>query len=159
MEIIETQTVDATAEMMKPGKRVRTKKSDKNYVNNEELTKAVKEWVKDKKTQKVGPMPNFVGECVMKLVNNFAHKRNFSGYSYLDDMKSEALLTCIKYAHNFNPEKSDNAFAYFTEIIKNSFKMSLNKEKYQQNIREKIVSENTDTSKYNYNNIDLDHGE
>ena len=157
MEQIETEI--PIENLMKPGKRTRTKKSDKNYVSNEELTKATKEWVKNKKTTGVGPMPNFIGECVMKLVENFAHKRNFSGYTYLNDMKSEALLTCVKYAHNFNPDKSDNAFAYFTEIIKNSFKMYLNKEKYQQNIREKIVSENTSTSMYNYKNINIDGDE
>lgn len=141
-------------------KRTRLKKTDNNYINNSEFTASISEWVETNKLNAMKkPMPDDVAISIMKLVNNFANKRNFSGYTYLDDMKSEALITCVKYAHNFNPEKSNNAFAYFTQIINNAFKMYLNKEKYQKSIKDKIMFDNDYVMKYNYNNISLDEDE
>jgi DNA-directed RNA polymerase specialized sigma subunit len=139
-------------------KRVRTKKSDKNYLNNKEFTDAVTEWILEnegKKKEDWSTMSNYIGESLIKLTNNFGHKRNFSGYTYLDDMKSVALLTCIQYAHNFDPKKSQNAFAYFTQIILNAFRMSLNKEQLQRDIKYKFISEESALSTHNYENICL----
>lgn len=137
-------------------KRTRLKKTDTNYINNSEFTKAVSEWSLYNRQNNVKmPMTDYMAVCILKLVNNFAHKRNFSGYTYIDDMKSEALITCVKYAHNFNPDKSDNAFAYFTQIIKNAFRMYLNTEKNQRNIKTRMIEEDLILSKYNYNNISL----
>jgi DNA-directed RNA polymerase specialized sigma subunit len=141
-------------------KRTRLKKTDNNYINNADFTESVSVWLQANKDDNIKrPMPTEVAESIMKLVNNFSNKRNFSGYTYLDDMKSEALITCVKYAHNFDPAKSNNAFAYFTQIINNAFKMFLNKEKYQKSIKDKIIFDSSHITKYNYNNINLEDEE
>jgi DNA-directed RNA polymerase specialized sigma subunit len=136
--------------VLKAGGKLREKRSDKIYLSNADLTAAVSDWVRGG-TDK--PIPNQIGIYLMLLVNRYGTNKNYSGYSYLEEMKSEALLTCIKYMHNFNPEKSNNAFAYFSMIIDNAFKMYLKKEKTQHKIKydqlDKVMHER------NYQNIDL----
>lgn len=70
-----------------------------------------------------------LGEIFVDLVDNYATKPNFSGYPYLEEMKSRAIFFLIKYSKNFNPEKSNNAFAYCTQIVKNAFIQVIKKEK------------------------------
>lgn len=142
---------------VKPVRKNRAANVDaKEYIDNKKMTECVSEWIKaisvlpDRKTWP--QMPNYLGECFIKIVNNYGNKVNFRNYSYLDDMKSDALLTCIKYAHNFNPEKSNNAFAYFTQITHYCFLQVMSKEKHQQEIKMKKINE---SSIYNYNNINL----
>ena len=60
---------------------------------------------------------------LLTIANKYSSKSNFYGYTWKDDMVSEAVCTCIRYLRNFNPEKSTNAFAYVTQIIKNAFKL------------------------------------
>ena len=95
--------------------------------------------------------------CPETEYGSFMARRNgciyLTGNTYLDEMKSEALFNCVKYCHNFNIEKSQNAFAYFTTYITNSFCQILAKEKYQANIKFKTISEQ---SVYNYDRINLD---
>jgi hypothetical protein len=143
--------------VVKPKKRGRPANADANaYINNETFTRTMTEWVasiqgiKDRK--KWPQMPNYVGECFMKIVDNYGNKSNFRNYTYLDMMKSEAILTCVKYAHNFNIEKSKNAFAYFTQVVHYCFLQILAKERLQNEIKFKAISEQ---SIYNYNSIDL----
>jgi hypothetical protein len=147
------------------------KKYKKNYINNADFTAAIAEWVAGYKQEKavfigekgtfIGPpMSNYIGECFMKLVEGCAKKPNFSGYTYIDEMKSEALLTCMKYAHNFNVEKSNNAFGYFTQYIINSFKGVLNAEKRISVTKFGYIKQLCDTSDhYDYKQIMFDDTE
>lgn len=144
----------STAE--KPKRISKQNPNGRHYISNKEFTKDVSEWIYRRREGSSEKMPDSVAISVMKLVENYGHKRNYSGYSYLEDMKGEALLTCVKYAHNFNPDKSQNAFAYFTQIIDNAFKGYLNKERTQHDIKFKFISEESQISKHNYNNIKLD---
>lgn len=99
-------------------------------------------------------MPPYVAECFMKLVDRIGSRPNFMGYTYLEDMKGDALLLCTKYAHNFNPERSNNAFAYFSQIIFNGFKQYLNKEKKYTTYKFELTKgEMTNSERINYNNI------
>jgi DNA-directed RNA polymerase specialized sigma subunit len=68
-----------------------------------------------------------------KLAENYAHLKCFRGYSYIDDMKMEAMLRCVKYIRSFDHINKKNPFAYFTTVVHNSFIQFLNKEKNQQN--------------------------
>jgi DNA-directed RNA polymerase specialized sigma subunit len=86
------------------------------YVKNDELLLEV---VKYKKT---GIISDLLGEMILSIAESYASKGSYAGYTWVSDMISEAVLTCIKYISNFNPEKSSNAFAYITQICKNSFK-------------------------------------
>lgn len=134
-------------------KKTKRNVNAKEYVNNKEMTRVISEWIYDVKRLKQKPvMPDYLGECFLKIVNNYGNKFNFRNYTYLEDMKSEALLTCIKYAHNFDPEKSNNAFAYFTQITKFCFLQIISKEKHQGDIKQKKINE---SSIYNYELINL----
>jgi len=89
----------------------------KNYINNEDLLTEV---IKFKEN---GVVSEELGKMLLVLANNYSFKGNFVGYTWREDMVGEAVLTCIKYLKNFNPEKSRNAFAYITQICKNSYKL------------------------------------
>jgi hypothetical protein len=162
---------DKQFETPKPSlKRVRMVKSSKNYVNNEEFTNELTSWIKEcrgmgclmccgikPQIPNMGhrkKMPDKMGLALMKIVENYGHRRNYSGYTYLEDMRSEALLTCMKYIHNFDRNKSDNAFSYVTAIIDNAFKNFLKREKKQRNIKFGSIEESA-LGKNNWNNIIL----
>lgn len=102
----------------------------KNYINNEDFANVVEKWINDSKEagERV-EIPYYMAECFLKIVKGLGSKKNFSGYTYILDMKSEAIEHCVKYADRFNVEKSRNAFAYFTQISFNAFIQMINKEK------------------------------
>ena len=138
-------------------KRVRTSPKDRDYISNKDFTNALAEWIasnkgKDKSTW--SRMPDYVGLCFMKLVDNYSNKGNWRNYSYKDEMKSEAILTCIKYASNFDISKTQNAFAYFTQIVHNSFLQILSKEKGYAELKNKAISESNPY--LDYKNIHLE---
>lgn len=142
---------------VKPKRRGRKPSATaKEYVNNAEMTRVISEWVLEiKKIEDRSNwprMPEYLGECFLKIVNNYGNKVNFRNYTYLEDMKAEALLSCIKYAHNFDPEKSQNAFAYFTQVTHTYFLQVMEREKKQAKIKMREISEQ---SIYNYDNIKL----
>ncbi|MBU0964686.1 sigma factor for late transcription, partial [Patescibacteria group bacterium] len=57
------------------------------------------------------------------IATNYANKGNFAGYTWKRDMINDAVYTCVRYAHNFDPNKQKvpNPFAYFTQICYHSF--------------------------------------
>lgn len=98
----------------------------KNYVNNKEFYKAMCEYIpRCRKAAEEGkprpPIPNFIGECLLLIANNLSKAPNFASYSYKDEMISDAIENCCRYIHNFNPDKNNNPFAYFTQTIKFAF--------------------------------------
>jgi len=114
---------------------------DTYYVTNAELIEEINTW-KDRlaKAQLNGEsMPGISDKLaimIMKIAKNLAKKGQFNGYTYKDDMISEAILTNIKYLQNFNSDKSKNPFAYITQICYNAFVQYINKEKKQAFIKE-----------------------
>jgi DNA-directed RNA polymerase specialized sigma24 family protein len=80
-------------------------------------------------------VPNYIGTCIYQIATRLATKPNFSGYSYKEDMISDGIENCLLYIGNFNPEKSKNPFAYFTQIIWYAFLRRIAKEKKQMYIR------------------------
>lgn len=79
----------------------------------------------------------YIGECIMMIATRLATRPNFVGYSYKDEMISDGIENCLAYIHNFNPEKSTNPFAYFTQIIYYAFLRRIQKEKKQLYIKHK----------------------
>ena len=116
----------------------------KNYINNAEfLTSIVQYKNRCQEAEESGdhqpPIPNYIGECIYKIATRLATKPNFSGYSYKEEMISDGLENAIQALGNFDPEKSSNPFAYFTQIIWYAFLRRIDKEKKQLYIKHKVV--------------------
>jgi len=108
----------------------------KQYVNNADFLKALADYkakdIENKKKKLPPPaIPNYIGECFMKIAEGLSHKPNFINYSYRDEMISDGIENCLMYFSNFDPEKSKNPFAYFTQIIYFAFLRRIQKEKKQ----------------------------
>lgn len=110
------------------------KKVKQEYVNNKDFLAALisyKELVeKSKKEDTARPrVPNYIGECIMKISTHLARKPNFINYTFKDDMIADGIENCLQYIDNFDPSKSSNPFAYFTQIIWYAFIRRIQKEK------------------------------
>lgn len=81
---------------------------------------------------------DYIGRCILDISERYATKAKFSGYSYLQEMKSDAIEDCIKYLHNFNPYMYKNPFAYITQIVHNAFIRRIQKEQKNQYIKMKL---------------------
>jgi len=120
------------------------RKKSEHYVNNKELLQALivyREKVADAKEKDL-PKPritNYLGECFLKIATHLSYKPNFVNYMFRDDMISDGIENCVQYIHNFDPEKSRNPFAYFTQIIHYAFLRRIQKEKKQLEIKTKII--------------------
>jgi DNA-directed RNA polymerase specialized sigma subunit len=84
-------------------------------------------------------MPNYVAECIMKIATHLSHKPNFVNYTFREDMISDGIENCLQYVDNFDPDKSNNPFAYFTQIIYFAFIRRIQKEKKQLYIKYKAT--------------------
>ena len=108
-----------------------TTKKTKEYVNNADFLKALIEYKQRKLKNPNEPIPNYIGQCWMKIAEGLSHKPNFINYTYRDEMISDGIENCLMYFDNFNPDKSKNPFAYFTQIIYYAFLRRIQKEKKQ----------------------------
>ena len=86
-----------------------------------------------------GSITNELGEMYLKLVERYSQRANWRGYTYIDEMRGQALLQLAMIGLQFNEAKSDNPFAYYTAAITNSFTRVLNIEKRNQTIRDDIL--------------------
>ena len=121
-----------------------TKAKPEHYVNNKEFTAAISEHnIACKKAVAEGTEPprvsEYIGECFLKIANHLSYRPNFINYTYREEMISDGIENCLQYVHNFNPEKSDNPFAYFTQIIYYAFLRRIQKEKKQSHVKNKII--------------------
>ena len=105
-----------------------------HYIDNKTFYDAIRQY-KDSINQaksegKPKPViPNYIGKCILLIANRLATKPNFINYSYKDEMISDGVENCIMYIDNFDPDKSTNPFAYFTQIIYFAFLRRIQKEK------------------------------
>jgi len=111
-----------------------------NYVNNKDLLASLTEYRNAcLEAENVGDpvprVPNYIGECIVLIATRLATRPNFYGYSYKEDMISDGIENCLQYIRNFDPEKSNNPFAYFTQIIWFAFLRRIGKEKKQMYIK------------------------
>ena len=89
------------------------------------------------------PITNYIGECFLKIANHLSYRPNFINYTYRDEMISDGIENCLQYVHNFNPDKSNNPFAYFTQIIYYAFLRRIQKEKKQSHVKNKLIENMT----------------
>ncbi len=120
------------------------RKRSEHYVNNKEFLAALIRYQEDieiaKLQDKPKPViPRYIGECFLKIATHLSFKPNFVNYMFKDDMVCDGIENCVQYIHNFNPEKSRNPFAYFTQIIHYAFLRRIQKEKKQLEIKNKIL--------------------
>jgi hypothetical protein len=120
------------------------RKSPEHYVNNKEFLAALIKYREDKEIALLQdkpkpPIPRYIGECFLKIANHLSFKPNFVNYMFKEDMISDGIENCVQYIHNFNPEKSQNPFAYFTQIIHYAFLRRIQREKRQLEIKNKIL--------------------
>jgi len=134
------------------------KKKSEHYVNNKELLEALivyrakveqsfielngREPTKEDRSKRwegKPPITNYLGDCFLKIATHLSYKPNFVNYMFRDDMISDGIENCVQYIHNFDPEKSKNPFAYFTQIIHYAFLRRIQKEKKQLEIKTKII--------------------
>ena len=115
-----------------------------HYVDNKKFLVAMIEHrekvqkAEDKK-RKAPMVTNYIGSCFLKIANGLSYKPNFINYTYKQEMISDGIENCLQYIRNFNPEKSKNPFAYFTQIIYYAFLRRIQKEKKQTHVRNKII--------------------
>ena len=120
------------------------KKKTEYYVNNKEFLEAISVYrnkvIAAKEAGKPRPrVPNYIGECFLKIATHLSYKPNFVNYMFREDMICDGIENCLQYIDNFNPEKSSNPFAYFTQIIYYAFLRRIQNEKKQLEIKGKIL--------------------
>ena len=120
-------------------------KNKPHYVDNKKFLQAMIEY-RDKckkaeeKNRKKPDVTNYIGECFLKIANHLSYRPNFINYTYRDDMISDGIENCLQYMNNFDPDKSDNPFAYFPQIIYYAFIRRIQQEKKQMQVTAKIIA-------------------
>jgi hypothetical protein len=123
-----------------------TPKKAKHYVNNGDFLNALivykEKCAEAKKNGKQDPqIPDYIGECFLKIADHLSRKPNFISYSFRDEMISDGIENCLMYFRNFDPDKSKNPFAYFTQIIYYAFLRRIMKEKKQLYVKYKATEQ------------------
>lgn len=115
-----------------------------NYVNNPEFLDALMVYrQKVAEAEEEGlpkpKIPNYIGECFLKIATHLSYKPNFVNYMFREDMICDGIENCVQYIDRFDPAKSTNPFAYFTQMIYFAFLRRIQKEKRQLEIKSKIL--------------------
>ena len=118
-----------------------------HYVDNQKFLEEMIIYQSDrdlakKNDKELPPCPEYIGECFLKIATRLSYRPNFINYAFREDMISDGIENCVQYMNNFNPEKSKNPFAYFTQIIYYAFIRKIQKEKKQLYIKFKTIDSN-----------------
>lgn len=140
------------------------KKRSEHYVNNKDFHQALVDYKAMVDHAKLNGLPkpkipNYIGECFLKIATHLSYKPNFVNYMFKDDMICDGIENCIQYIHNFDVTKK-NPFAYFTQVIYYAFLRRIAKEKKQLEIKTKIIEKSgfdevfcVDGSEYQYGDM------
>ena len=122
-----------------------------HYVNNKQFSHAVVDYVKEvndaeNSGTELPKVPDYIAMSFMKIAEGLSHKANFIRYTYRDEMVMDAVENCLKAIKNYNINAATrtgnpNAFAYFTQISWYAFLRRIEKEKRQQDIKMKYISQ------------------
>jgi len=123
----------------------RRRRKSNHFINNKDFYAAIVDhrakcdrYKKEGKEQPV--MPRYIGKCFLDIAEHLSMRPNFSNYMYRQDMVMDAVENCVLYWHRFDPEKSKNPFAYFTQVCWYAFIRRIGKEKRQIEICDKIIA-------------------
>ena len=109
--------------------------SEKSYYNKkEELQQALIEYKQasleaEQNGEPVPRVPEYIGDCFVKIATKMAYRPNFIGYTFKEEMVSDAIENCLLYFRNYNTEKYSNPFGYFSKIVWQAFLRRIAKEK------------------------------
>lgn len=134
IELVDNSAIEQVATPTKPGV----------YVTNKALL------AEFKLSREKGEMTKELAKMVMLICERYARRGSYASYTYNEDLQSFALMNLVKSWKSFNPEKSQNPFAYFTSCIHNSFLQYLNQERKHRNIRDALLVENGLDPSYTY---------
>ena len=115
-----------------------------NYVNNKSLYKVLKTY-KEKRNEALlldlprPAIPKEFGDAILSIAQKYSNIKSYRDYTWKDEMISDAVTCCMMYVGTFDPAKGVNPFAYFTQVINNSFLNRIKKEKKQQYIVAKMA--------------------
>ena len=117
-----------------------------HYVNNADFLAALIKYRTEcedaRKNSTTEPkIPDYIGECFLKIAEHLSRKPNFISYTYRDEMISDGVENCLMYFRNFDPAKSKNPFAYFTQIIYYAFLRRIMREKKQLYVKYKATQQ------------------
>jgi len=140
MEIVEAEDGKLSIKEKKP--------VTAHYVNNKEFLEALIEYKENvdaakEKGEEPPVVTRYIGECFIKIATHLSYKSNFINYTFKDDMISDGIENCLTAVQKFDPTKSSNPFAYYTQIIYFAFIRRIQKEKKQQATKYKMI-ENMD---------------
>ena len=116
------------------------------------MLRSILAWQEELKTNPNKPVPDYLCDCFIKLVENLSHKCAY--HTEVEDMKAQALLNCIKYGRNFDITKSCNAFAYYSRIVLNAMASVHNSSKEFIDFKFNLVKELENSDGYNYRTED-----
>jgi hypothetical protein len=134
------------------------KKRNTHYVNNRDFLDALILYkmacaeAKEKETQRP-IIPHYIGECFLKIATHYAFRPNWANYSYKEDLISDAVENMSRYILNFDPEKSTNPFAYFTQITHFAFLRRIKLEKRETEKKAMIIE------RLNFDEVMFDDGD
>ena len=123
-----------------------TTNTKKHYINNADFCKALTTYKDGVAAAKaVGkenpPIPEYIGECFIKIAEGLSHKPNFINYPFREEMVADGIENCLMYFANFDTSRSSNPFAYFTQIIYFAFLRRIQKEKKQLYVKYKATEQ------------------
>ena len=140
----------------------RKKVSKLRYVDNAKFLEAMVEYKRDynlavKNNKELPAVSEYLGSVFLKIAQRLSFRPNFINYTFKNDMISDGIENCLHYIHNFNPEKSNNPFAYFTQIISDAFIRRIQKEKKQLYIKYKTMQNVEQASSFDADaNVSID---
>jgi hypothetical protein len=119
------------------------------YIDNKLFLQALIDYRKvcreaKKKDKPIPPVPDYIGECFLKIGTHLSYKPNFINYTFREDMVGDGIENCLRYVRNFNPSKSKNPFAYFTQIMYFAFLRRIQGENKQLYIKYKSIQNSSD---------------
>ena len=126
---------------------------NEHYIDNKKFLDEIVKYKKQVRKAKREDLPkpgvnNYIGQCFMDIAENLAKKPNFANYPFKEEMIGDAVENCMMYTTNFDPNKSKNPFAFFTQIIFYAFLRRIQKEKKQLFIKMKQFEEHDPTGKF-----------
>jgi len=144
-EAVSKKKVPAVKKKKATKKKIVVKKKKKvNYLNNKDLlAEVLKSKERDQMTDKLAKM-------LMMLCARYGRRGNFANYTYNEDMQAYAMMMLVRTWRSFNPEKSNNPFAFFTQCVKNSFIQFLNSEKRHRTLRDELMVDQGLNPSYTY---------
>lgn len=119
------------------------KENPTHYVNNKEFYEAMKEYIyacrEVPEGQPFPRVPEYIGECFLKIAQRTFMRANFNSYTYKEDMIGDAVEDCLIYMRNFNPDLYKNPFGYFSTYVWNAFVRKIEDEEKNRYKRAKSI--------------------